>query len=357
MRAAVLRGGTVTARVVDDPVPGPGQLVVHSLACGICASDLHFMDHPEAGAEDDSGMSTYDRDVDIVMGHEYCAEVVGYGPQTERRIPIGARVSSLPVLSTAAGRKIIGQNPESPGGFGEYFLLTEAMTRVVVSELPSEIVCVADAISVGWSTASRAALTTRELPLVIGCGAIGLSVIATLKRLGIGPIAAVDFMASRRATALAMGADVVIDPAEVSPYQAWREVARGSAETVRDLTAVKDLMAVAGLPGCVVFECVGVPGVLDSIIKGCERGTRIYSVGGPPEGDHLHTLTAKRKGLSIQFGGGPSMAHWDEAFEAVCSGALDVTPMLGRTVGLDEVPAALDAARDANGPTRIIVVP
>ncbi|MEU3618923.1 alcohol dehydrogenase catalytic domain-containing protein [Streptomyces sp. NPDC006872] len=137
MRAAVLRGGTVEARTLDDPVPGPGQLLVRSPACGICASDLHFMDHPEAGADDDSGMSTYDQDVDIVMGHEYCAEVVDHGPRTERRIPVGARVSSLPVPSTAAGRRIIGQNPESPGGFGEYLLLTEAITRVVVSDSPA----------------------------------------------------------------------------------------------------------------------------------------------------------------------------------------------------------------------------
>jgi threonine dehydrogenase-like Zn-dependent dehydrogenase len=55
MRAAVLRGGSVAAGTVPDPVPGPGQLLVRSLACGICASDLHFMDHPEAGAYDDSG--------------------------------------------------------------------------------------------------------------------------------------------------------------------------------------------------------------------------------------------------------------------------------------------------------------
>ena len=340
MRAAVLRGGAVTVRAaVDDPVPGPGQLLVRSLACGICASDLHFMDHPEAGADDDSGMSTYDQDVDIVMGHEYCAEVVDYGPDTERRIPLGTRVSSLPVLTTAAGRRIIGQNPDSPGGFGEYFLLSEAITRIVRSDLPSEVVCVADAISVGWSTASRAAPTSREVPLVVGCGAIGLSVIATLRRLGAGPIVAADLVAARRSTALAMGADVVVDPAEISPYQVWRDAARGSAASM------------------VAFECVGIPGVLDSIIKGCERGTRVFSVGGPPEGELLHTLTAKRKGLSVQFGGGPSMAHWDEAFEAVCSGGLDVGPMLGRTVGLDEVPAALDAARDAAGPTRIVVVP
>jgi threonine dehydrogenase-like Zn-dependent dehydrogenase len=338
MRAAVLRGGTVQARTVDDPVPGPGQLLVRSLACGICASDLHFMDHPEAGADDDSGMSTYDQDVDIVMGHEYCAEVVDYGPGTERRIPVGTRVSSLPVLATPAGRRIIGQNPESPGGFGELFLLTEAITRVVMSDLPSEVVCVADAISVGWSTASRAQLKANEAPLVIGCGAIALSAIGRLKSLGVGPIVAADLVASRRATALAMGADVVVDPAEVSPYEAWRNAAGGRSS-------------------CVVFECVGVPGVLDSIIKGCERGTRIFSVGGPPEGDHLHTLTAKRKGINIQFGGGPSMEHWDEAFRAVCSGGLDVGPMLGHTVGLDRLPAALDAARDADGPARIIVVP
>src|SRR5580692_3428482 len=225
MRAAVLRGGRVTARTIDDPVPGPGQLLVRSLACGICASDLHFMDHPEAGADDDSGMSTYDTDADIVMGHEYCAEVVGYGPGTERLIPVGTRVSSLPVLATAGGRKIIGQNPESPGGFGEYFLLTEAITRVVTSDLPSEIVCIADAISVGWSAASRAQLTTKEAPLVIGCGAIGLSAIATLRCLGAGPIVAADFVASRRQTALAMGADVAIDPAAVPLHEAWREAA------------------------------------------------------------------------------------------------------------------------------------
>lgn len=351
MRAAVLREGTVEARVVDDPVPGPGQLLVRSLACGICASDLHFMDNPDAGIDDDSGMSTYDHNVDIVMGHEYCAEVVDYGPGTDRKIPIGTRVSSLPVLATTGGRKIIGQNPESPGGFGEFLLLDESITRVVDSDLPSEVICVADALSVGWSAAARAQMSVREVPLVIGCGAIGLSTIANLTRLGIGPIIAVDFVASRRETAMAMGADAVIDPAEISPYQAWRDVAHGSPD------ATRDMMSIAALPGCVIFECVGIPGVLDSIIKGCERGTRIFSSGGPPEGDHLHTLTAKRKGLNIQFGGGPLPAHWDEAFQAVCSGEVDIRPMLGRTVGLGEVADALDASRDANGPARIVVVP
>lgn len=351
MRAAVLREGTVVARETEDPIPGPGQMLVRSLACGICASDLHFMDHPEGDAEDDTGLSNYDPNADIVMGHEYCAEVVDYGPQTQRAWAAGTRVSSIPARLTANGVRIIGQSPEAPGGFGEYFLLTEGMTQVVPTDLPNELVSIADAISVGWSYVQRADVGPKEVPLVIGCGAIGLAAIASLKRLGVGPIVAADFVASRRDTARAMGADVVVDPADVSPYSSWRHLAYGSSEPIRDVMGLLDL------PGCVVFECVGVPGVLDSIVKGCERGTRIFSAGGPPDGDHLHTMVAKRKGLNIQFGGGPSMTHWNEAFAEVCEGRLDVTPMYGRSVGLDEVSSALDAARDANGPARIVVVP
>ena len=351
MRAAVLREGEVVTRETADPVPGPGQILVRTLACGICASDLHFMDHPEADATDDTGLSRYAADEDVVMGHEYCAEIVDYGPRCERRWPVGTRVSSLPVLFTDGGVRVIGQSPEAPGAFGEYFLMAEPVTQVVPTDLPSELVSVADAISVGWSYATRAAVAPSEVPMVIGCGAIGLATVATLRTLGVGPIVAVDFVASRRATAQAMGADIVVDPAEVSPYRAWREIALGSPEPVRDIMNVVDTK------GCVVFECVGVPGVLDGIVTGCERGTRIFSAGGPPEGEHLHTMTAKRKGLSIQFGGGPSMTHWNEAFEAVCSGVVDVTPMAGRFIDLDEVPTALDDARDANGPARIIVVP
>jgi threonine dehydrogenase-like Zn-dependent dehydrogenase len=97
--------------------------------------------------------------------------------------------------------------------------------------------------------------------------------------------------------------------------------------------------------------------VLDSIVKGCERGTRIFSAGGPPDGDHIHTMVAKRKGLNIQFCGGPSMTHWNEAFAELREGRLDVTPIYGHSVGLDEVASALNAARDADGPARIIVIP
>src|SRR5580692_5152901 len=239
MRAAVLRHGKVTVRTIADPVPGPGQVLVRVLACAVCASDLHYMDHPEAGAKADSGWSTYDPDVDIVMGHEYCAEIGDYGPGSERPVPVGTRVSPRPVMFALGGMKIIGQNPETPGGFGELMLLDETLLKVVPSDLPSEVVCVSDAVAVGWSVAKRAQVRGKDVPLVIGCGAIALSAIATLKSLGAGPI-----VAARRAAALAMGADVVIDPREVSPYQAWSEVTRDTHE------ATRNMMAAAGSSAC-----------------------------------------------------------------------------------------------------------
>ena len=136
MRAAVLQGGRIEVRETARPDARVGTVLVRSLACGICASDIHFMDHPEGDADDDSGLSNYDADADIVMGHEYCAEVVDYGPGTQRKWPIGTRVSSIPALLVPDGVRIIGQSPDAPGGFGEYFLLTEGMTQVVPSDLP-----------------------------------------------------------------------------------------------------------------------------------------------------------------------------------------------------------------------------
>lgn len=352
MRAASLYQGRIQVRTVADPTPGPGEILVRSRACGICASDIHFMDHPEGDADDDSGLSCYDADHDVVMGHEYCAEIVDYGPKTERKWARGTRVSSLPLLARASGRRIIGYSPDAPGAFGEYFLMTEKLTQVIEGELPDELVALSDAMAVGWSYVRRADVQPTEIPLVIGCGAIGLSAIAALRYRGIGPILAADFVKSRRDTALAMGADIVIDPAELSPFQAWNDVASASVAETRGMVG----QIVPGR-GCVVFECVGVPGVLNNIVRSCPRDTRIFSAGGPPEGEHLHTMTAKRKGLNMQFGGGPSVDDWNRTLREVCSGQLDVTPMTGSLVGLEDMPQAIDDARDANGPARIVLIP
>src|SRR6201994_4610793 len=103
VRAVVLRDGRLGVREIADPVPGPGELLLRTLSTAICASDVHFMDHPEMGIDDPTGRSLYDADRDIVLGHEFVGEVIGYGPGCAREIPLGTRVTSIPIRLVDGG--------------------------------------------------------------------------------------------------------------------------------------------------------------------------------------------------------------------------------------------------------------
>src|SRR5580700_11588272 len=120
MRAVVLRDGRLDVREVADPVPGSGEVLLRTLSTAICASDVHFMDHPEMGINDPTGRSLYDADLDIVLGHEFVGEVIGHGPGCTNQYAIGTRVTAMPIRlldGGASGVRIIGQHPEAPGSF------------------------------------------------------------------------------------------------------------------------------------------------------------------------------------------------------------------------------------------------
>lgn len=349
MRAVSLRHGELALREIPRPVPGPGQVLVRTLACAVCASDHHYMDHPEVARADRSGMRVDAPDCDVVMGHEFCAELTAYGPETKQEWPIGTRLTSLPALFVDGGMRIIGMAPDAPGGFGEYFLMTEGFARPLPHDQPVERLALVDAMAVGWYY-TRVGTTVpgrRSLPLVIGLGAIGLSVVAALKQRGVGPVVAADYSASRRDIAHRMGADVVVDPRETSPWAAWRESAWGAPDEVHDR------ITLAGLPTCDVYECVGVEGVLADIVESCGNDTRILSAGGAAT-DTIPSAAAHLKGVNLQYGGGPSAEDWYECLDLVCRGDLDPTPLIGETVGLDGLVDAIARARSSSAPPRIV---
>jgi threonine dehydrogenase-like Zn-dependent dehydrogenase len=309
------------------------------------------MDHPEISRADRAGMRVDAPDLDVVMGHEYCGEVVSYGPDTQAAWPIGTRVTSLPALLVAGGMRIIGMAPDAPGGFGEYFLLSELFTRAVPDDIAPERVALNDAMAVGWyySRIGTEESADDAVPLVLGLGAIGQSVVASLRKRGTGPIVAADFSRHRRELAASLGADVVVDPRDTSPWEAWRETAWGAPEEVHDR------MALVGLPAQVVYEMVGRNGMLGDLIDQCEIGARILSCGGASE-DTIRTTTAHMKGVNLQIGGGPMADDWYGCLDEVLSGELDPMPLLGETVTLEQLPDAIDRARSADAPVRILYV-
>ncbi|MDT5223210.1 MAG: hypothetical protein QOG19_617 [Mycobacterium sp.] len=333
MRAVVLRDGRLIVRETADPIAGQGDLLLKSLSTAICASDVHFMDHPELAIDDPTGRSLYDPDRDIVMGHEFVGEVVGHGPGCSDAFPIGARVTSMPIRLVdggAGGLRIIGQHPEAQGSFGELLVVPEATARVVQGTVSNDAIAVVDAFAVGEYYVRVAAVQPGEIPIVVGAGAIGLSAVAALSARGIEPIIVSDYNAERRELArTGFGAHVLVNPAERSVFDVFREV---RAEHKLSGTAV-------------VFECVGAPGLINNIVKEADFYTRIYCAGGWYTGDTLDITEATRQGLTLRFGGGPMPEDWYGVLDAVVEGRLDPMPSVGRIIGLDEVPEAIEQAR------------
>jgi threonine dehydrogenase-like Zn-dependent dehydrogenase len=341
----VLRDGRLTVRETADPEPGPGELLLRTLSTAICASDVHFMDHPELAIDDPTGRSLYDTDRDIVLGHEFVGEVIGHGPGCSGQFAVGTRVTSIPIRLVNGGTggvRIIGQHPEAQGSFGERLVISEVAAKAVSGDVASDAIALVDAYAVGEFYVRSADIHQGEIAIVIGAGAIGLSAVAALATRGIEPIIVADYQADRRALAHdPFGAHVVVDPAEKSAFDAFREV-----------------RAARGLPGpAVVFECVGAAGLIQTIVESSEMSTRIYCAGGWYTGDTLDITTATRQGVTIQFGGGPHPQDWYGTLDAIASGRLDPLPSVGKVIGLDEVPDALDLARRSQGPPRIMVHP
>ena len=219
--------------------------------------------------------------------------------------------------------------------------VTEVLARAVPDGVPNDAVALVDAFAVGEFYVRSSGIAAGEIPLVIGAGAIGLSAVAALATRAIEPIIVSDYNSERLELARKFGAHVGVNPSERSPYAVWREVAQD-----RGVTAPP-----------VIFECVGASGLMQSIVESCEPSSRIYAAGGWYTGDTLSCTDATHKGVTIQFGGGPHHVDWYGTLDAVCEGRLDPLPSVGMVIGLDGVPDAIDLARQAQGPPRIVVHP
>ena len=130
MRAAVMRSSQIVVDTVPDPEPQAGEVLVHNLVCGICGSDLHALQHGElmVEASREAGAPTVmDLSRDVIMGHEFCCEVLDYGAKANRTLKAGTRVVHPALLIRGAELHGIGYSNDVPGGFAERMVLSESM--------------------------------------------------------------------------------------------------------------------------------------------------------------------------------------------------------------------------------------
>ena len=358
MRAAIFRDGQIRVDTMPDPMPERGQVLVKTLRCGICGSDLHAAKHTRhfvdlsrrAGAR--WGM---DPTRDVVFGHEFCCEVLDHGPDTPKRLKPGTLVCSMPLTLAGTTVQGIGYSNDIAGGFAQYMPLAERMLLEVPNGLPATQAALTEPIAVGLHAVRNARLTAEDVPMVIGCGPVGLSVIASLVLENVHPIIAADFSPARRALALRMGADIVVDPAETSPFKSWTDAA--TPPGYDDSRYAQMFGSGPKLRPAVIFECVGVPGVLEQVIEGAPTAARIVVVGVCMETDRIEPFFGIIKQLNLQF----VLAYTADEFAAslhhIAEGQIDVTPLITGRVGLDGVKGAFADLANPERHAKIIVEP
>jgi 2-desacetyl-2-hydroxyethyl bacteriochlorophyllide A dehydrogenase len=339
MRAAIMRNKTMVVDQVPDPAPGPGQVLVETIACGICGSDLHALLHADKlidSAKASGAPFVMDLERDIVMGHEFSARVTELGAGVTN-VKAGDVVVSMPVIISAEGFAAIGYSNAFPGGYAERMLLTAGLCVPVPEGLDPRHAALTEPMAVGLHAVAKSGIAPGDSALVLGCGPVGLAVIAALKIAGIEPIVATDFSEMRRGLAKCLGAHEVVNPRQEPAIEAWQRA--------------------AGTRPVVIFEAVGVPGMLDRAMRDAPRSARILVVGVCMETDSIWPIVGINKELSIQFVLGYTPEEFNRTLGYIASGAIDVAPLITGEVGIAGVPEAFRTLASPDAHAKILVEP
>lgn len=378
MKAVVCQNAELDVVEREEPTPGRGQVRLSVLRCGICGSDLHARHGIDEWADlaDRAGYDRFGRSTQpLVFGHEFSGEVAEYGPGCKGNVPTGSPVVALPLIRGEKGIDTVGLSVHAPGAYAEQVLAQESLMLPVPNGLGPDIAALTEPMAVALHAVRRGEVAKKQVAIVIGCGPVGLGVILMLKAKGVRTVVASDYSPGRRTLAKACGADVVVDPADTDPYSAT-----GDSGHIADLPAVLELAVgttekLGRLPfgwwhgfrladklgiepkRPVVFECVGVPGVIDSIIEGAPLFSRVVVVGVCVGTDHFKPAMAINKEIDLRFVVGYTPLEFRDTLHMLAEGEVDPRRLITGEVGLDGVDAAFTALADPEQHAKILIDP
>jgi 6-hydroxycyclohex-1-ene-1-carbonyl-CoA dehydrogenase len=340
MKAAVFRGPDIPLDVteVETPTPGTGEVLVKVAGCGLCHTDLHYMDH---------GVKTF-KEPPMILGHEPAGTVADLGVGVEAWAE-GDRVMIPAVLTCGhchycrKGREnicdhmtMLGNNID--GAYAEYVVAPAKDLVRVPDGLALERACViADAISTPYhAVKNRARVQPGDTVAVVGCGGVGLNVVQCATVAG-ATVIAIDLNEERLAVARTLGAVETVNPEHFDRVD----------KHVRKLTG-------GGVD--IAFEAIGNPKTMTMAYGLLRRGGKLCVIGY--SADQVTLSAAKLMYFELEVIGslGCGGGDYPEIIKLVEAGRINLDPIISGTVPLDDINDGLDKLRNGIG-VRWVVTP
>ena len=340
MKAAVFHGADqpLTIDDVPTPSPGPGHVLIKVAGCGVCHTDLHYIDH---------GTPTF-KDPPMILGHEISGTVEELGEGVSN-LAVGDRVLVAAVTSCGhcdacrEGRENICAHGEMmgnhiDGGYAEYVAAPAKDTFVLPDEMPlAESSIIADAITTPYhAVINRGEVRPGDAVVVFGCGGVGLNVVQIASAVG-ARVVAVDLSEDKLKWARELGADATANPSDFDRLD-------------------KELRKLTGGGADVSFEVIGNPTTQEQALGCLKTGGRAVLVGYSPKPMTLNSGRVMFRELEVVGSLGCRPVDYPRVIEMCRQGRIELERLVTHRFGLDEIGQALDTLR-AGEAIRAIITP
>ena len=335
MRAVATTGSQPSLGLVElpDPIPGPGEVVLRSLSAGICGSDLHLVQaYPDVPG--------------VVLGHEFCGEVVAVGADVTGYAE-GDRVAGFPLVgcgvcaacldgrvSKCAQQQLVGV--QRPGAFAEFVTVGARESFVLPAGLTADQGALVEPLAVAHHALERTPREPGEPVLVLGAGPVGVAVALWALRLGASSVVVSDPNPTRRKLAEVLGA-VSVDPAE-------QDVAAAFADTT-------------GSAPRAVVECVGLPGLVQHATEVVAVDGHVTLAGACTAPETFSPLVATAKELTLQFVLYYRRRDFATTIAQLAAGHLDASSLITGSTSLDDLPQRFASLMQPSDDCKVLVHP
>ena len=340
MKAAIFHAAKEPLKIEEVPTPSPieGEVLVKVAACGLCHTDLGYIDH---------GVPTFKKPP-LILGHEVSGTVAALGSGVKgweegKHVLLPAVYGCKTCNNCRNGRENIcermvmfGNNID--GGYAEYVIAPANDVFALPEEIPLvEGAIIADAITTPYhAVINRGQVKPGDQVVVFGCGGVGLNLVQMAVAIG-AEVIAVDILDEKLEWATRLGAKAVLNGNNFERVdKEVRKLTSGGAD--------------------IGFEAIGNPAVQEQTFSSIKNGGRFVMVGYSAKPMTLNSARVMYREMEVIGSLGCPPVDYPRVIDLVRQGKILVSELVTAKFSLDDINAALDVLREGKG-IRSVITP